>query len=433
MNSRKHCLVIAACLLSVAGVGRAQERIPVGPYFDYYPNQYVVIDNETGVAWPAGEALDPPASEKSLTSETYNWVTKNGIRAHQATKYAAGYSGWRLPSTSDLLIARDHGLYEALVEVANLEGREFPRAFPIESRFGSWSLEKVANRSGPWVNILAPSGFEVEWWPSNGPSNMYLPVRDTTPPTTILWRDSIQTGQRPWGFSGLATEYNGAMVAPNDANGANISRVADPAGGPDYAMRHFAVFGNGGARSQAGLWSFANPAFAGQALSDEGVYVAQEWYFPAALNAGGHWAPWINVWDWHSMGPSGANRWHTSPGMFLARDGTMRFNLGWHSGLSGNPTSAWSTIPFPVGRWFDIEMYYKWTTGPATLKVWIDGELALEQTVPRTRLGVHNVVETYSKFYGGAPTGTAWSPTPSVRYTRNVRVAGKRIWQDQDD
>ena len=32
------------------------------------------------------------------------------------------------------------------------------------------------------------------------------------------------------------------------------------------------------------------------------------------------------------------------------------------------------------------------------------------------------------KFYGAAPTGTAWSPTPSVRYTRSVRIAGERIW-----
>ncbi|HZY02759.1 MAG TPA: hypothetical protein VFF02_04615 [Anaeromyxobacteraceae bacterium] len=47
----------------------------------------------------------------------------------------------------------------------------------------------------------------------------------------------------------------------------------------------------------------------------------------------------------------------------------------------------------------------------------------------QTRAASHQVVETYVKFYGSTQGGTPWVPTPSLRYTRNVRVADGRIWR----
>ena len=70
------------------------------------------------------------------------------------------------------------------------------------------------------------------------------------------------------------------MVTPGDADGANLSRVPDPLGGPGYALRQYGVLDEDGARSQVGLYSFSQPAFRNLALSGVPVYVAMEWYFP---------------------------------------------------------------------------------------------------------------------------------------------------------
>jgi hypothetical protein len=248
---------------------------------------------------------------------------------------------------------------------------------------------------------------------------------------TILWTDTLQTGNTPWGFDGLAVQHPiGTDVVADDANGVNLSLVPDPVAGRGFALRHFATFDTGGSRSQAGIYSFANSVWNEQAKRAQGVWVAQEWYFPQALGAAGDPAPWINLWDWHSTDADGGNRWHTSPGLMLDKDGSMRVRWAW-GGPAGNvnPTSAVSTLALPVGRWFDIEMHYVWTTDKTTLSLWIDGALALEQSGVQTRAPSHENVETYVKFYGSTQGGTAWSPTPSVKYTRNVRVASGRIWR----
>ncbi|MBI3205165.1 MAG: hypothetical protein HYZ29_26740 [Myxococcales bacterium] len=247
--------------------------------------------------------------------------------------------------------------------------------------------------------------------------------------TVILWTDSIQkTASSPWGFDGVGVEHPiGTAVSPNDANGANLSRVADPGGGSGHALRHFGTFDSGGSRSQAGIYGFANTVFGAQAKSAEGIYVAQEWYFPAVIGAGGDAWPWINLWDWHSTDTGGGNRWHTRPGLMLAEDGSMRVRWEW-GGPSPNAASAESSVSLPVGKWFDVEMYYQWSTTGTTLKLWVDGVLALSQSGVTTRAPSHANVETYAKFYGSDQGKTPWAPTPSVRYTRNVRVAATRIW-----
>jgi hypothetical protein len=245
-------------------------------------------------------------------------------------------------------------------------------------------------------------------------------------PDYIVWTDMLQTGSSPWGFDGLEIEHPiDNPVDPDDANGANLSRVPDPLGGGGYALRHFGIFDDGGSRAQAGIWSSSNDAFAAQAMSPEGVWVAMEWYFPEVMRAEG---AWLNLWDWHSLDDDGGNRWHTSPGLMLDEDGSMLVRWDW-GGDAGdiNPQSDRSSIPLPVGEWFDVEMHYVWTTSGATLSLWIDGELALEQTGVQTRRSSHRIVETYIKFYGQADS--TWTPTPSVRYTRNVRIARERIWR----
>jgi len=242
---------------------------------------------------------------------------------------------------------------------------------------------------------------------------------------SILWSDLIQdSGSVLWGFDGMAVERPiGTPVSPSDAAGANLSQVADPAGGGGLALRHFGTFDGAGARAQVGLWSFANPAFDAQAKSPEGVWVAQEWFFPEAIDAGGDDIPWINLWDWHSTTAGGAERWDTTPGLMLAEDGSMRVRFEWGATWMINPASESSTVSLPVGRWFDVEMHYTWTTSTTTVSLWIDGELALEQSGVQTADVGHSVVEMYSKFYGSSQWGTPWSPTPSIRYTRNVRVS----------
>jgi hypothetical protein len=115
----------------------------------------------------------------------------------------------------------------------------------------------------------------------------------------------------------------------------------------------------------------------------------------------------------------------------LAQDGSMRVQFNW-GGPAGNinKASPYSTIALPVGRWFDIEMHYVWADTPsATLTVWIDGQLVLEQSGVQTRASSSQIVETYLKFYGSTQGRGAWTPTPSLKYTRNLRIAGERIWR----
>ena len=247
-------------------------------------------------------------------------------------------------------------------------------------------------------------------------------------PVGLVWTDSIQSGSGFYGFDGgFGTEHPiGTAVTPSDANGANLSRVPDPLGGAGYAIRQYGVCDEGGARSQLGIWSFNQQAFRNLALSGAPVYVAQEWYFPEAMDAGGDAWAWLSLLDWHTTKDGGA-RWDTSPGMMLKQDGSMKFQLVWRN---ANGDSNWSTIALPVGEWFDIEMRWQFATGPtATVSVWINGQLALQQTGVTTAGQGHNVVELYFKLYGSDQGHTPWSPVGISKYMRNVRISGERIWR----
>ena len=251
-------------------------------------------------------------------------------------------------------------------------------------------------------------------------------------PVGLVWTDSIQSGGGKWGFDDLETEAPiDTPIEASDANGANLTRVPDPLGGGGYAVRHYGTLGPDGTRAQLAIWSFRNTAFEDLVTSGQPVYVAQEWYFPETLSAGGNDYPWLSLWDWHSTGPEGSARWHTAPGLMLATDGSMRieFNWGGDSQEINGSESGQSSIGLPVGEWFDIEMKYQWTPGRTTLSVWINGQLALEQSGVQTASSQHTNVETYIKLYGADSGRTPWSPDPTIKYTRNVRISGERIWR----
>jgi hypothetical protein len=249
---------------------------------------------------------------------------------------------------------------------------------------------------------------------------------------SLIWTDSIQSGGHQVGFDGLGTERPlGTTVTPSDANGANLSRELDPLGGPGYAVRQYGVFDEDGARSQLGLWSFNQQEFRVLALSGAPVYVAQEWYFPETMDAGGDGWAWLSLLDWHTT-RDGSDRWDTSPGMMLKQDGSMRFHFAWGVAARqvNGPNSEWSTIGMPAGEWFDVEMRWQFATSQtATVSVWINGVLALEQVGVATAGQGHNVAEFYIKLYGSAEGLTLWSPVGITKYVRNVRISGERIWQ----
>jgi hypothetical protein len=249
----------------------------------------------------------------------------------------------------------------------------------------------------------------------------------------LIWTDAIQTGGGQYGFDGFETEHPiSHSVSPSDANGANLSRVPDPLGGSGYAMRQYGFFDDSGARSQLGIWSFNQQEFRELALSGAPIYVAQEWYLPETVDAGGDGWAWLSLLDWHTT-RDGSDRWDTSPGMMLKQDGSMTFQFAWGVAarqVNGH-TSNWSNAALPVGEWFDIEMRWQFATGPtATVSVWINGQLALQQTGVATAGQGHNVVEFYIKLYGGSVQGQSpWNPQAITKYVRNVRISGERIWR----
>ncbi len=251
----------------------------------------------------------------------------------------------------------------------------------------------------------------------------------------VPWSDGIDADLPMWGFDGIACCYpTFTSVTPADANGANFSKVLF--NGENW-LRHYGLLDANGCRTSAALYSFKNAIFGALAQSLGGIYIAHECFIPQIFNANNDPYCWINFGDCHSTDPNGLNRWHTCPGIMLARDGSMRFRFEW-GGASNkiNPASEYSSIPFPIGRKFDMELHYVWSDTPTTISVWIDGELALQQSGVITRSPTHTNTEIYMlKLYGSnqgnipRPVISSWSPEGGVIYNRNVRISGERIWR----
>jgi hypothetical protein len=242
-----------------------------------------------------------------------------------------------------------------------------------------------------------------------------------------IWQDGIQEDSPLWGFDGIGTNNPGyTPVAPDDANGVNLSRVPDPVGGSGYALRHYAMLDKKGAyvRSQAGVYGSRNKVFNDAATSPEGIYLAQECYLPEVLKANNDPFSWLSLLDIHTLDGTGANR--SWLGLNVMQNGSMRAGLAFGGPLYNInkfvPAPFTSAHFLPVGRWFDIKIHYIVSTEPTTVRLWIDNELAIVMKDVITALPSNTVVDYYVKLYAGVQGDNPWVPTPTIRYSRNARA-----------
>ena len=250
----------------------------------------------------------------------------------------------------------------------------------------------------------------------------------SAPPATgsgeIIWTDAIQTGPSPWGFRYVCEHPIGTGVICSDSNGANISVVPDPAGGTGLAIRHY-IAPTGGGRAQLVTSTADNAALANQITSRGEVWIEQEMYIPRPIPSSKGKRAWISIMDVHSTGELGANRWHTSPGLFFCSAALRcpsRDTGKFAARNFRNNVFAHSSFEMPVDRWFKVQVHVPWSTAPVPVTFYVDGKEMLQITIS-TKNDDHKVFEWYSKLYGGYWAGSAWSPNPLIRYTRNVRIS----------
>jgi acyl carrier protein phosphodiesterase len=79
-------------------------------------------------------------------------------------------------------------------------------------------------------------------------------------------------------------------------------------------------------------------------------------------------------------------------------------------------------VKLPVGRWFKIRTHFIRSVAPTTVRVWFDDALALEWVGAINSVPSNKLVEYYVKLYGGVQRENPWTPTPTIRYSRNVKV-----------
>lgn len=251
----------------------------------------------------------------------------------------------------------------------------------------------------------------------------------------VKWRDSIQSANNvaECGFDHQKTECPiGTLVSPSDANGANVSLVADPAGGPGKALRLYTRLAGLGGRAQVGLIGGNNLEFNKQAKSAEGIWVAWEAFYPVAIGAGGDPDPWLDFHGWHTLDAGQGNRLATSPGLHVHEDGSMRVHYAWNTiaQASGNE-SAWSAKPFSLGAWCTVESYRRHSASrDAAVRLWINRELVLEQTGMQTATAVtvNGNVECYFNLYGAQNDPVSkWAPDPYWYFLRNFRWGNGRL------
>ena len=141
--------------------------------------------------------------------------------------------------------------------------------------------------------------------------------------------------------------------------------------------------------------------------------------------------PWLDIGGIQVTNNSGDNRWHTNPGLHIASDwygapGRMYLSIDWGSQSGQNPDVI-TSIPLPVGEWFDLEFSWQWTSAfDSTMEVWINGTLAATLDSVRTHRTGQSKVELYGNLYG-SPNGGKWAPNPMTMYRRNIRASKLRI------
>lgn len=295
---------------------------------------------------------------------------------------------------------------------------------PASSTPTATNSVSAVKRTATGTDCNAESNYSVTCRTGGLPTANSSAAPSTTGSDNIIWSDSIQTGSSPWGFRFICEHPIGTPVVCSDSNGANISIVSDPLGGPGKAIRHYVV-PTGGGRAQLGTSTFDNTALANQLASRSEVWIEQEMYIPGPIPTSTGKRAWISIMDVHSTGDFGANRWHTNPGLFLCSAA-----LGCSSGDAGklaarnlrNNKFVQSSFHVPIDQWFKVQVHVPWSTTPVPVTFFVDGKIALQIKIP-TKSSDHTVFEWYSKLYGSNSVGSVWTPTPLIRYTRNVRIS----------
>jgi hypothetical protein len=230
---------------------------------------------------------------------------------------------------------------------------------------------------------------------------------------------------------GCEHPINGVKITCDAGNGADLSRVPDPAGGLGWAIRHYIIPSDGGGRAQVSTSTVGNPAFATQLANYSEIWIEQEMFIPAPVPSSEGNGSWISIMDFHTSDANGADRWHTNPGLFLC-SGALRcppseagklVARDWKNKIFGGPTAE----SVPVNQWFRLQVHFRWSTSPVPVTYYINGRQVLQITLPTKGSG-HTALEWYSKLYGGGK----WNPNPLVRYTRNVKFSGSFIHESID-
>ena len=263
-----------------------------------------------------------------------------------------------------------------------------------------------------------------------------LCVSDAGGMPTIFWSDELQTGScsSNYGFDEWLCELNDGGQTPFSSctgaltqgdNECDLSREADPApGGSGFAMRQVAnICRNSETRSEAGLYFWSgHSALMSHLSTGDPVFVTQDVYIPSSMpSANGDATPWLSLMDFHSDG------WHTNPGVFVDSDAAGQFRTGW--GVAPNSDSGFSNPGYtlPTNQWFKMEFEWAWKTSGVAVRIWINGNLAHEQTGLKTKQSGHSQPAFYFKVYGTDYGYTSWSSCPMVLYRRNMKITDARI------
>jgi hypothetical protein len=155
------------------------------------------------------------------------------------------------------------------------------------------------------------------------------------------------------------------------------------------------------------------------------LYYSVWLYFPQNIDTRG--GGWFNLLQIHTKNGG----WTIPIGIEVKTqaNGTNTFFL--HSPYS--TTSAWntggmpyweytSTVPIPIGRWFNVELRFKRDPSQGVVQFWQEGaQIFNVQNVQTTHAGA-----TYHEFYVNI-YGLGISPSPTVIYVDNVTISRTRI------
>jgi hypothetical protein len=188
----------------------------------------------------------------------------------------------------------------------------------------------------------------------------------------------IQGSASDWGFFVQCESPIGDSVPCSDSNGANVSRVPDPAGGGGYALRQY-INPRESARSQLGIWGFAEPPIQNQLNNRGEIWIQMEVYIPSPAPSNSGNIGWLSIMDTQSTGSNGAERWHTNPGVFLCSAvfpvcGSGSAGKLVTRNVGNNVFVGPTTNPVPLNQWFKLQVHFIWSTSPVPVTYYITGQ-----------------------------------------------------------